>query len=165
MTKAKDDAPAGQYSSPACLMHEVEDAARDYVQRDELLGFLNELLEAERAGARVTLDSAHATSSEATRDILRAIHRDEGRWCAMLARHIAALDGTPSVKVGEFYAKAMAIDPMDKRLVFLNRGQAWVVRKLRQMLPRVRNERLYADFSEMLQSHEANLSLVERQLT
>jgi nitronate monooxygenase len=54
---------------------------------------------------------------------------------------------------------------MDKRLVFLNRGQAWVVRKLRQMLPRVRNERLYADFSEMLQSHEANLSLVERQLT
>jgi nitronate monooxygenase len=146
-------------------MHEADYAHRDYAQRDELLGFLNELLEAERAGARVTLDSAHATTSEATRNILRAIHRDEGRWCAMLARHIAALDGTPSVKVGGFYAKAMAIDLLDERLVFLNRGQAWVVGKLRQMLPRVQNQRLHADFSEMLQSHEANLALVERQLT
>jgi nitronate monooxygenase len=165
MTKAKEDSPAPEYSSPACLMHEAEDNYRDYVQPDELLVFLNELLEAERAGARVTLDSAHATTSEATREVLRAIHRDEGRWCSMLARHIAALDGTPSVKIGEFYAKAMAIEPMDERLVFLNRGQAWVVRKLRQMLPRVQNQRLHADFSEMLQSHEANLALVERQLT
>jgi hypothetical protein len=28
--------------------------------------------------------------------LLRAIHRDESRWCAMLHRHIDALGGDPA---------------------------------------------------------------------
>jgi hypothetical protein len=32
------------------------------------------------------------------------------------------------------------------------------VRKLREMLPRVRDDRLHADLAEMLQSHEANIA-------
>jgi hypothetical protein len=44
------------------------------------------------------------------------------------------------------------------RVAFLNRGQGWVVRKLREILPRVRDDRLHADFAEMLQSHEANIA-------
>jgi hypothetical protein len=36
-----------------------------------------------------------------------------------------------------------------------------VVRKLREMLPRVRNDRLHADLSEMLRSHEANIALAK----
>jgi len=39
----------------------------------------------------------------------------------------------------------------------LNRGQGWVVRKLREMLPRVRDSGLHADLCEMLRSHEINI--------
>ena len=53
----------------------------------------------------------------------------------------------------------MAIADPGERVIFLNRGQAWVVRKLREMLPRVRSDRLHADLSEMLRSHEANIAL------
>jgi hypothetical protein len=35
-----------------------------------------------------------------------------------------------------------------------------VVRKLRQMVPRVRNSELHADLSEMLRSHEINIELL-----
>jgi Domain of unknown function (DUF6306) len=35
------------------------------------------------------------------------------------------------------------------------------VRKLREMLPRVRDDRLHADLSEMLASHEANIALAD----
>jgi hypothetical protein len=35
----------------------------------------------------------------------------------------------------------------------------WVVRKLRELLPRVRDNSLHADLSEMLRSHEANIAL------
>ena len=36
-----------------------------------------------------------------------------------------------------------------ERLAFLNRGQAWVVRKLEKLLPRVCDDTLYADLKEM----------------
>jgi len=89
------------------------------------------------------------------------IHKDEARWCAMLLRHIKALGETPSPKVGAFYGKAMAIADLGDRIVFLNRGQSWVVRKLREMLPRVRDNRLHSDLAEMLRSHEANIALAQ----
>jgi nitronate monooxygenase len=90
---------------------------------------------------------------------MRTIQRDEARWCGMLLGHIKALGAEPSAKVGAFYGKAMAIADLTERITFLNRGQGWVVRKLREMLPRVRNDQLHADLSEMLRSHEANIAL------
>jgi hypothetical protein len=35
----------------------------------------------------------------------------------------------------------------------------WAVRKLREMLPRVREDRLHADLAEMLRSHEVKFAL------
>jgi hypothetical protein len=159
MANRKDDEPQVELSSPACSMHEADDQYMGYAGKDELIAFLNELLEAERAGARVTLESARAAGSGPISDFMRAIQRDEARWCGMLLGHIKALGEAPSPRVGAFYGKAMAIEDLAERITFLNRGQGWVVRKLREMLPRVRNDRLHADFAEMLRSHEANIAL------
>ncbi len=156
--KDKNAAPK-ELSSPACSMHEAGDAYMGYAAAPELEGFLNELLEAERAGARVTLESARVAHDGPIAELLRAIHRDEARWCAMLARHLEARDVKPSPKVGAFYDKAMGIDDLRERIVFLNRGQGWVVRRLREMLPRVRDEALQADLTQMLRSHENNIDL------
>jgi hypothetical protein len=52
----------------------------------------------------------------------------------------------------------MAIADLGERITYLNRGQAWVVRKLREMLPRVRDNQLHAELTEMLRSHEANVA-------
>lgn len=127
--------------------------------KEELTAYLNELLEAERAGARVTLESTRAAETPELKDLLRNIQRDEARWCAMLASHIKLLGENPSAETGAFYGKAMAITDLHERIVFLNRGQGWVVRKLREMLPRLRDERLHADLAEMLRSHEINIAL------
>jgi hypothetical protein len=78
----------------------------------------------------------------------------------MLHRQIKALGEKPSVETGAFYGKAMAIADLRERIAFLNRGQGWVVKKLRGILPRVHDRDLHADLSEMLQSHEANIELV-----
>jgi nitronate monooxygenase len=53
----------------------------------------------------------------------------------------------------------MAIEDLGARISFLNRGQGWVVRKLREMLPRVRDEALHRDLDEMLRSHVTNIDL------
>ncbi len=58
----------------------------------------------------------------------------------------------------------MAIAELPKRLAFLNRGQGWVVRRLRDALPRVQDDRLYEDLKVMLQAHELNISRCDRLL-
>jgi hypothetical protein len=138
-------------------MHEVSDAYMGYADTAELFALLNELLEAERAGARVTLESAPAADMASLSDLLLTIHRDEARWCAMLIRHLKGFGTEPSAKLGAFYGKAMAISDVHARIAFLNRGQGWVVRRLREMLPRVRDPTLHADLSDMLRSHELNI--------
>lgn len=40
------------------------------------------------------------------------------------------------------------------RLAFLNRGQAWVVRKLQALLPTIRDAALTADLAAMLAAHQ-----------
>jgi hypothetical protein len=155
-----DDNP--QFSSPACAMHEAEDAYMGYATPAELTGFLNELLEAERAGSRVTLESAREAGSGAVADLMTAIQRDEARWCAMLLGHIERLGAEPTATTGAFYGKAMAIAVMSERIAFLNRGQGWVVKKLRGMLPKVRDDKLHADLEAMLEAHVANIALADR---
>lgn len=149
-----------EFSSPACSMHEAGDTYMGYAGKEELISFLNELLEAERAGARVILESARAAGSGPLVKLLRTVQRDEARWCAMLFREVEKLGERPSSEIGAFYGEAMAIADLPERIAFLNRGQGWVVKRLRDILPRVRNSDLYASLCEMLRSHEANIDLV-----
>ena len=130
-----------------------------YATRDELLAALNELLEAERAGARVTLRMTKEAPN-ALKTTMVEVQQDEARWCGVLTKAIQQLQGTPSGKTGNFYEKAMATSDVAERLAFLNRGQGWVVRKLEGLLPRVRDDALHADLAAMLKSHRDNIELV-----
>jgi nitronate monooxygenase len=148
-----------EFASPACSAHEMEDSYMGYATRDELLAALNELLEAERAGARVTLRMTKEVPN-ALKTTMVEVQQDEARWCGVLTKAIQQLQGTPSGKTGTFYEKAMAISDVAERLAFLNRGQGWVVRKLEGLLPRVRDDALHADLAAMLKSHRDNIELV-----
>lgn len=147
-----------QFASPACQAQDADPAYMGYFSEEELLTFLNELLEAEMAGARVTLASAREAGAGEIAGLMQAVHHDEAHWCAMLIRHIKQHGGTPSDKVGAFYEKAMAIANLNERVSFLNRGQGWVVRKLREAIPRVAQDDLRSDFLDMLRSHEDNIT-------
>lgn len=153
-----------ELASPACLAHEMDDRYMGFAGRAELLLALNELLEAERAGARVSLATAREITGEDQRALSLAIHRDEARWCGVLTKAIHRIKGAPSVKTGAFYAKAMAIPDLVNRLAFLNRSQGWVVRKLKALLPTIRDEAIYTDLAAMLASHERNIARVAAQL-
>ena len=76
-------------------------------------------------------------------------------------QHVVALNGPPSGAVGSFYERALAIEDLPKRVAFLNRGHRWVVRKLETLLPRVRDEALHADLSDMLRAHSVNIARAE----
>lgn len=148
-------------SSPACYGAEASDAKMGFADRDEILAALNELLEAERAGARVAQDSSKAKEPAGYQKLMQDVRKDEAHWCAMLTRQIRCLDGAPSRKTGAFHDKAIAIPKPLERLAFLNRGQAWVVRKLEKIMPRVRDDALHADLKEMADTHRENIIKAE----
>ncbi|MAC59093.1 MAG: hypothetical protein CMH85_12645 [Novosphingobium sp.] len=149
-------------SSPICYAAEADDIYMGYAGRDELLSELQELLEAERAGTRVALVSRKLRKLPGYSELMRGVLEDEAHWCAMLSRQIARLGKCPSRKTGSFAVKALAISDPFERLAFLNRGQSWVVRKLEQLLPRVRDDALHSDLKAMADKHRTNIELAEK---
>lgn len=144
-------------ASPACAAHELSDAYLGYAPPEEILASLNELLEAERAGVKV----AHESSQQAEgplRDFLEGVRQDEGHWCTMLAGEIKTLGGTPSTTVGAFHGKAMAIADITARLSFLNKGQAWVAKRIESLTPRIASVKLRTKLREMLDGHTTNIA-------
>ncbi len=151
--------PDNEPSSPACALHELDDAYLGYAATEEILACLNELLEAERAGVKVAHESAQ--NAGPLRAFLEHVREDEGHWCQMLAGEIKALGGAPSTAVGAFHGKAMAIADLTQRLVFLNKGQAWVARRIAGIVPRIRSVELRQNLKAMLEGHEANIIRTE----
>jgi hypothetical protein len=162
MTHPGDDDLNDDFSSPACSMREADDVYMGYAAKDELARFLDELLQAERAAAQVALESARAAGDAPIGAVLQTMQRDEARWSAMLLGHLKARAEVLASKGGACYDDAMAIADLDERVAFLRANQAALAQKLREMLPRVRDERLHADLSEMLRSQEAQIALASR---
>lgn len=139
----------------------MESTYAGYLSDAELIELLNALLEGERAGNKVAEAFIAESQSPEVRGLLEGIKRDEARFAAMLARFVKKLGGTPSERIGGFYDKAMAIEGFGARLAFLNRGQGWVVHKLQEALPRVRDDRVHAALKGMLGAHEINIARCE----
>lgn len=159
---ARDPLDAGgdsgsAYASPACFMHEVDPAYGGYLSGSEVIVLLNRLLEGERAGARGVLEMAKTAAEAAHISTLREIAADEARFCAMLSRHIARLGGTPTSQTGAFYEKLLSVEALGQRLELLNRGQAWVVRKIGEALPKIGDDALHRDLKTMLEVHQRNV--------
>lgn len=150
--------------SPVCFANEASKAYRGIAETAEIVARLDELLEAERAGALVAFETAAEVTDQGRSDLIGVIHRDEGRWCSMLARELRRLGAPRSRNVGAFHGKAMAIADIDERLSFLNRGQAWVVRRLEDLLPRLEEGQLRANLTDMRDAHLRNIEATRRLL-
>ena len=75
----------------------------------------------------------------------------------MLSRQIVRLGGTASPATGTFHTKLRALKTWDERLALLGRGQGWVVRRLRKILPRIGDDSLFRDLTRMLDVHLRNI--------
>ena len=145
-------------SSPVCYAGQADDVYMGYAPPEELATELNILLEAERAGAWVAARMVSESGDDVEmRALAKLIQADEVRWCKALFQALNRLGATPSTQVGDFYEKAMAIGDLEARLAFVNRGQGWVARKLRGLVPRVRDAALHDTLQQMLLAHERNI--------
>lgn len=157
--------PARPYSSPACFIQEAESTYLGYMSDGELVEFLNALLESERAGKKMAQASLAASPSAAATSFLDGVRRDQARHGAMMIRFIRKLGGSPSRRVGAFYDEAMAIEGLAERLTFLNCNQRRYVRRLKELLPRIRDDLIHSALKAMLGAHEAKVARCEALIT
>ena len=144
------------HASPACAVGEADSAYMGYLGPAELMERLNALIEAERAGAKVLLRLMRDHPEAA--DALSEVQRDEGRYAGLLARLVGDLGGTPSPRTGEFVQKVLALEGLRPRLALLNRGQAWVLKCLDEILPRIADDAMHRALAEMRDRHGANIA-------
>jgi nitronate monooxygenase len=128
---------------------------------EEYGAFLNQLLEAERAGAKLLSAYLDEVPPDSPRwKSIRAVQLDEAHNCAVLIHLLLEAEVTPSAVVGDFYDRGLAIRGLRERLQFLNRGQAWVAKRIAAALPHVPESARKA-LREMHDSHLANIGKCE----
>ena len=117
---------------------------------------LQELLAAERAGARVAARSIDQAIDVTQRDLLRRIHRGETDSCRRLRASLVHLGLDPGTEIGAFEIKAMTIPDMTDRLAFIDRGQGWVIRRVKEQLSNCEDATVRAHLKAVLDTHEVN---------
>lgn len=127
----------------------------------QLESFLNTLGQAERAGGRVLHELTELAGSFELRELLKKAGHDEGYWAGELAAHVRRLGGTASNQTGDFVDKVRAVENFRAKLELLNRGQRWVIRKIEENLPSMRDEPLRAFLRVMAKGHQANIGALE----
>lgn len=142
-------------SSSPCSLAEADALWSGHMTRSELTAFLNVLLEAQRAGMKVMAMMVGDPAAPGSYvDSLREMSKEEARFCAMLTDQVERLGGAPSAATGPFEGKMRALPDFAARLALLEKGIDWVIRKLRETLPRIREDDIHRDLRNMLQVHE-----------
>jgi hypothetical protein len=149
-------AEESKLASPACAMAEADPAYMGYLPAAEVVERLNTLLEAERAGAKVLLalmrDHPEAAAA------LKPVQHDEGHYAGLLTSLVRRLGGEPSTKTGDFVGKVLALQGLKPRLELLNRGQAWVAKRIDEILPRLQDDAMHAELAAMRDRHRENIA-------
>ena len=128
----------------------------------ELDGFLNRMLEAERAGARalvVFLDDWPRNGAEWK--TLRRIHEDEAHNCALIGEQLKRRGRDYSHATGEFYAKAIAVQGPRERMAFLVKGLRWAIREFEQALPGISDDDVRKLFAGMGERHRRSAAVCD----
>lgn len=125
----------------------------------ELGALLNTLLESERAGAKALAAFLHMPGLPApARATLLSVQRDEAINCAVLMDLLSTLGQEKSGATGPFLEKALAVSGLGARIEFLNRGQAWVERRIEEALPRIEDPHVREELEAMRASHAENIA-------
>ncbi|MCB1745685.1 MAG: hypothetical protein H6977_02070 [Gammaproteobacteria bacterium] len=152
------DDRAGRAASPPCGLADAPAAWSGFADRAEIRVLLAELLAAERAGAAALYRLCLPQCPPADRATLVELARDEARCAAMLVRQSRRYGGDVRVPRGAFYERMAALEDYAGRIALLERGQAWVARRLAAALPRIGDGVLRRDLAWMHDLHELNIT-------
>lgn len=134
----------------------------DCRDNDPLVEILNGLLEAEKSGV-VTLEYLiKAYPSAGLETSFMQVKEDEAWSCSGLIHSIRREGGTVSKQVGDFADKVKALPSLKEKLALLNKGQAWVARKINDAMTYGMDMKTRDFLLEMKRRHEQNIDMMNK---
>lgn len=129
---------------------------------DELVAFLNRMLEAERAGANALLSilEQHPRNGEAW-TVLRRIHADEAHNCVLLGAQLKRLGADYSHATGDFLGKLLAVAGRRARVELLAQGLRWAVKRFDEALPRIADDEARRAIADLRSTHLRSIAACE----
>jgi hypothetical protein len=145
------------FASPPCFVHELSREYLGYLNTAETIALLNQLLEGEQASFGVM--PAKGKPGAEIRDCvaLRQVDESSADFRDMLTRHITRLGGMPVTCTIALAEPAIASSPYRASDDLVQRRPEWVVRTLRDTLPRIADDVLCRDLKNMLETHERSI--------
>lgn len=135
-------------------LNDVDDAYMGKAVPLALVDALQKLLMAERAGVRVATESLHTPLPESGRLLMEQVRSGEAQSCKLLREVLMNIGVTPTVKVGDFYEKAMAIDNIHARVQLIDRGRDWVFNHIQQLLVDCHDAQITTALTRVLELHQ-----------
>lgn len=133
-------------------------------ENDKLTEILNRLLEAEKSGV-VTLEYLlKAYPSEGLEAPMQQVKEDEAWSCSGLIHAIQREGGTLGKQIGDFADKVKSLPSLREKLELLNKGQAWVARKIDEALSYGMDSKTREFLVEMKRRHEQNIVLMNNHI-
>ena len=123
----------------------------------KLEAMLNQLLESERAGHTLLEAMTHETADPEIKSLFENFTDIEVSDVSVLEGLIRLHGGAPSMKTGDFAKKVLNIDNLHDQINLLSRGQAWVARKVEQVLALNPPLDIAAFLKEMANRHRHNM--------
>jgi hypothetical protein len=91
------------------------------------------------------------------KELYTLFRNDEGKFCAGLFGQLQARGAVPTMTVGAFADKVIALPTEAEQVALLIKGQAWVVRKIDEIPPGEMNAEEKAFFVDMREVHVVNI--------
>jgi hypothetical protein len=85
---------------------------------------------------------------------MKQIQRGEADSYSRLRTCLERLGQVPNPRADAFYEKAIAIEKIDERLAFIDHGQRWVIKRIRESLPLCADPAIRHDLDVILRTHE-----------
>jgi nitronate monooxygenase len=133
-------------------------------EKKALIDLLNALLEAERAGVGTANHLLQFHPSKELEAQYKQLKKDEAWSCAGLHQAILREGGKPSMQTGAFIDKITALETLMEKLALLNKGQAWVARKIDVAIAYGTHAETEQFLIEMKEKHHFNIGEMEKYL-
>jgi nitronate monooxygenase len=144
------------------IFYLIDKGGNKMSEKQQLIDLLNALLEAERAGVATANHLLKDHPFEELDALYEQLKKDESWSCAGLHQAILHEGGKPSMKTGDFIEKVHALETLTEKLFLLNKGQAWVARKIDVALGYGIQPETETFLKEMKDKHYKNIGEMEK---
>lgn len=153
-----------EVSSSPCMASEFNGEYAGHCSAEELYAFIMELLEAERAVAKVCGFSMGQAGNRHRHDLLLQIHSEGTKNCEALEQSIEKLGMEATGAIGGNFQKYMAVQGFMPRMQHIRNDQDEVLQKISEILARVGSAQIFTELKSVRDRHKSNIELFDQLL-